>query len=85
MPCSLGVIGTDRSGHSLHHLQVLDIHLEAAGAAARRAPCRDDDRRFLREILDLLEERLGSALLTHALQDAGPVAQQRENDLPGLA
>ena len=49
-------------GHALHDFDVLDIHLVAARRALLGADlARDDERRFLRQVLDRLRTALRAA------------------------
>ena len=73
--------------HALHHFQVLQVHLEAAGRALVGADLASDDNGgFLGQVLDGLEQffRQGG-LHGHALHQAVAVAKDRERDLSGAA
>ncbi len=76
-----------RLGDALDHLQIFHIHLEAAGSARIGANFSgDNDRRFLRQIANVLKQLFRQRVLhRHALHQSGSIAQQREHNLAGLA
>src|ERR1019366_5914991 len=76
-----------RFRHPLHHFQVLQVHLKAARRALFGADFAGDyDGRFLRQVLDGLEQFLRQGgLHGHALHQAVTVAKNRERDLSGAA
>ncbi len=71
---------------ALHDFDARDAHLAAARRARLAAnPSGDDDARFLRQSAQR-GERFGLLFLRdHALQDAGAVAKNREEQLAGFA
>ena len=88
VPCSLGVIGYGVDfGHALHDLHVGDIEFVAAvGALVGANFAFDDHARFLGQRLDGVENFGRDRVLRHdALNDAGAVAELREQQLSALA
>src|SRR5712691_4034740 len=84
-------LGSDGVGfglrNTLHDLRVFHVQLVTAGRARFRPQlASNDQRRFLRQVLERLERLLRQrALHGHALQDARAVAHLRETNFPAAA